>query len=212
MCALPKRTSRRDKSRLALTKAAVELVAEHGIDGLTAERISARAGVSRRTLFNHFERVEDVLTASMEDLVTETIEAVVDRPAEEPLRVALCTVLEELADSPVFSQVRDLERAGSTSPATRRFLLEFGDRQAAAMAEGLRRRIGPGADPVYVSALAGAAAAVLGSATRVVVHDPEVEGASEAQRHIDLIRRSFELLFDGFDEADATLTTTDGEN
>jgi len=211
MCSRSARPQRPNKSRQALTDAAVALVAEHGIDALTADRIAARAGVSRRTLFNHFERVEDVLTASMEELVHETIEAVVDRPAEEPLRVALCHVLEDLADSPVFAQVQELEWAASGSPATRRFLLEFGDRQADAVAEGLRRRIGPDADPLYVTTLAAAAAAVLSGATRLAVHAPTA-GEDPAARHVALIRRSFDLLFSGFDEAAATVPTTSREN
>lgn len=204
MSATPERPSRTSRNRQALTDAAVQIVAADGIDGLTADRIAAVAGVSRRTLFNHFERVEDVLTASVEELTAETIDAVIQRPAGEPLRVALCAVLEDIVDSPAFAQIRDLERAAATSPATRRFLLEFGDRQATAMEEGLRRRIGPGADPVYVATLAGAAAAVLGRATRLAVESPTAAGTSATDHHIALIRQAFDLLFDGFDEAAAT--------
>ena len=203
MTETPRRPTRTDRTRQALADAAVQIVASDGIDALTADRIAAAAGVSRRTLFNHFDRVEDVLTASVEDLVAETIDAVVERPAHEPLRAALCAVLEDIVDSPAFAQVRDLERAAATSPATRRFLLEFGDRQAAAIEEGLRRRIGPDADPVYVSTLAGAAAAVLGRATRLAVESPTAAGAGAADHHIALIRQAFDLLFDGFDEAAA---------
>jgi AcrR family transcriptional regulator len=197
------RPTRTDRTRQALADAAVQIVAADGIDALTADRIAATAGVSRRTLVNHFNRVEDVLTASVEDLVAETIDAVVERPAHEPLRTALCAVLEDIVDSPAFTQIRDLERAAATSPATRRFLLEFGDRQAAAMEEGLRRRIGPDADPVYVSTLAGAAAAVLGRATRLAVQSPTSTGTGATDHHIALIRQAFDLLFDGFDEAAA---------
>lgn len=201
-------SARTSRSRQALTDAAVQIVAADGIDGLSADRIAAVAGVSRRTLFNHFDRVEDVLTASVEDLMAETIDAVMERPSDEPLRVALCAVLEDIVDSPAFAQIRDLERAAATSPATRRFLLEFGDRQAAAMEEGLRRRIGPQADPVYVSTLAGAAAAILGRATRLAVESPTTAGTRATDHHIALIRQAFDLLFDGFDEAAATIPSS----
>jgi AcrR family transcriptional regulator len=202
------RSTRTSRSRQALTDAAVQIVAADGIDGLSADRIAAVAGVSRRTLFNHFDRVEDVLTASVEDLMAETIDAVMERPSDEPLRVALCAVLEDIVDSPAFAQIRDLERAAATSPATRRVLLEFGDRQATAMEEGLRRRIGPHADPVYVSTLAGAAAAVLGRATRLAVEGPTTTGTGATDHHIALIRQAFDLLFDGFDEAAATIPSS----
>lgn len=204
MTTTPERPTRTSRSRQALTDAAVQIVAADGIDALTADRIAAVAGVSRRTLFNHFDRVEDVLTASVEDLTAETIDAVVQRPAGEPLHAALCAVLEDIVDNPAFAQIRDLERAAATSPATRRFLLEFCDRQATAMEEGLRRRIGPEADPVYVTTLAGAAAAVLARATRLAVESPAAAGADATDHHIALIRQAFDLLFDGFDEAAAT--------
>jgi len=199
--------NRMTRNRQALTDAAVQIVAADGIDALTADRIAAVAGLSRRTLFNYFDRVEDVLTASVEDLVTDSIDALIARPVEVPLRTALCGVLGGIVDSPAFAQIRDLERAAATSPATRRFLLEFSERQAAAIEEGLRRRIGPDADPLYVSTLAGAASAVLGRVTRLAVNSAEIADASPAvaaQAHIALIERAFDLLFNGFNEVAAT--------
>lgn len=199
---------RKSRTRDALCDAAVQIVATDGVDGLTADRIASVAGVSRRTLFNHFERVEDVLTASVEDLIVDTIDAVIERPSDEPLRTSLCLVLEGLVHTPGFTQVRELERAAERSPATRRYLLEFEDRQASAIEEGLRRRIGPDADPLYVASLAAAACAVLGRVTRLVVAESdEPRPASEPEtsaQHIAAIRRAFDLLFDGFDEAAAT--------
>ena len=67
-------------------RAAVAIVAAEGIDALTADRIAAEAGVSRRTLFNYFARVEDVLTASIEKVTDDTVAAFVARPSDEPLR------------------------------------------------------------------------------------------------------------------------------
>jgi AcrR family transcriptional regulator len=196
------RAQRKSQTRDALCRAAVEIVAAEGLDGLTADRIAAEAGVSRRTLFNYFARVEDVVTATIEDLTSETIREVIERPAGEPLRESLCAVLESLVEGPAFEQVRVLERGAGQSAATRRFLLEFGDRQARAFEEGLRQRIGPDADPVYVVSLAAAAAAVLGRVSRLVVEATDDE-AQAAARHAEHVRRAFGLLFDGFDESHA---------
>ena len=201
-------SARANRKRTALTDAAVRIVATEGMDALTAERIATVAGVSRRTVFNYFDRVEDVLTASVDDLVNETIDAVIDRPKDEALRVALCNVLEGIVENPAFAQVRDLERAATTSPATRRFLLEITHRQSGAIEEGLHRRIGRDADPLYVSFLAGATSAVLDRATRLAVASARAEGADASRRHIALIRQAFDLLFDGFDEGAATSRTT----
>jgi AcrR family transcriptional regulator len=199
------REQRKNQTREALCQAAVEIVGTEGLDALTADRIAEVAGVSRRTLFNNFARVEDIVTATIEDVSDETIREVVERPADEPLREAVCGVLETLVDSPAFAQVRLLERASRRSSATRRFLLEFGDRQTRAFAEGLSRRIGPDADPVYVAALAAATAAILSSATRLAVDSTDDE-AEAAARHPEYLRRAFTLLFDGFA---ATSATTD---
>jgi len=196
------RERRKTETRAALTGAAVEIVVADGIDALTADRIADRAGVSRRTLFNYFGRVEDVLTATIDDVTAETIDAIVARPADEPLRTSAFAVLETLLESPAFAQARELERAAERSPATRRFLLEFSDGQAEAFEEGLRRRLGPDVDPLYVAGLAAAVCGLLSRVTRLVVAaggDP----AEMEERHRAWIRRGLDHLFSGFDEAAA---------
>jgi AcrR family transcriptional regulator len=201
------RAMKKERTRQSLSQAAVAIVATEGIDALTADRIAAEAGVSRRTLFNYFARVEDVLTASIEQVTEETIAAVIARPAQEPLRESVIAVLAGLLDNPVFAQAFVLERAAEASPATRRFLREFSDSQIDAFEAGLRDRIGADADPVYVAALAASAGAILTRMTRLVVSgtpDADPDDASIARHHHDSIRRAFDLLFTGFDEADST--------
>ncbi|NYE37756.1 AcrR family transcriptional regulator [Nocardioides cavernae] len=202
------RETRKNQTRDALTEAAISLLASEGIEALTADRIAEAAGVSRRTLFNYFPRVEDVLTATIEGVTSETIDAIVARPAEESLRDAAMAVIEELIDSPAFAQVRILERAAATSPATRRFVLEFDDRQCRALEEGLRRRLGEDADPIFVAGLAAAAFGVLCAVTRLAVAATD-DDTRAAELHKQWIRRGLDLLFAGFDESGARPTPTE---
>ena len=202
------REQRKSQTRAALTTAALDLLAREGVDGLTADRIAEAAGVSRRTLFNYFARVEDILTASLEAATAETIDAIVARPADEPLRTSALVVLEELIDGPVFAQARELERAAGRFPATRRFLLDFEDRQREALEEGLRRRLGPDADPIYVASLAAASFGALCAVTRLAVEASSDE-AEAAELHKIWIRRAMEHLFNGFDEAAAVQSGTE---
>ncbi|RYB91072.1 TetR family transcriptional regulator [Nocardioides oleivorans] len=197
------REQRKNQTREALSRAAIEIVADEGIDALTADRIADAAGVSRRTLFNYFARVEDVLTATIETVTADTIDAIAARPAGEPLRVSALAVLEGLIDSPAFAQARVLERAAVHSTATRRFLLEFDDRQRQALEEGLRRRLGPGIDPIYATSLAAAAFGVLCSVTRLAVDAAGDDDVRAADLHRAWTRQGFEHLFAGFDEAAA---------
>lgn len=206
------RAAKKERTRQALSEAAVAIVAAEGIDALTADRIATEAGVSRRTLFNYFARVEDVLTASIEKVTEDTVAAFVARPADEPLRESVMAVLAALLDDPVFAQAFVLERAAGTSPATRRFLREFSDSQIDAFEAGLQDRLGAGADPVYTASLAASAGAILTRMTRLVVAetpDADPNDASLTRRHHDSIRRAFDHLFAGFAEAGALTSTKD---
>lgn len=55
------RESNKRARRGALIDAAQALVAEHGLDAVTVEMISARAGVSPRTFFNYFDTKDDAV-------------------------------------------------------------------------------------------------------------------------------------------------------
>jgi AcrR family transcriptional regulator len=205
------RAANKQRTRDALSRAAIGIVSTEGIDALTAERIAAEAGVSRRTLFNYFPRVEDVLTASIEEVTTDTLAAFVARPADEPLRSSVVAVLEGLLDEPVFAQACLLERAADASPATRRFLREFSDGQVDAFEQGLRDRLGPAADPVYVATLAAASVAILDRVTRLLVRempDADPDDPAVSRRFLAVIRQSFDLLFAGFDESAALRPAT----
>lgn len=204
------RAVKKERTRQALSRAAIAIVASDGIDALTADRIAAGAGVSRRTLFNYFPRVEDVLTATMDEVMQERLAVLVARPAEEPLRLSVTAVLAGLVDHSIFEQAIELERAAHGSQATRRFLREYDDRVIDMIETGLHERIGANADPMYVAALAASVGAILTRMTRLVVEltaDADVDPTDVTTRLHEAIRIAFDFLFAGFDEASATAST-----
>ena len=202
------RSAKKERTRQALEQAAIAIVAADGIDALTADRIAAEAGVSRRTLFNYFKRVEDVLTASMDEAMQEALAVFAARPSEEPLRTSIRAVLAVQPDHPVFEQAIALELAAKGSAATRHFLREFDDRVIDMIETGLHERIGATADPMYVAALAGSVAAVLTRITRLVVEQsPDLAPIDLTPRLHEALGTAFDFLFAGFDEASADVTT-----
>lgn len=193
------REARKLRTRAALTTAALTIVEQEGIESLTAARVADEADVSRRTLFNYFPRVEDVLTAGLADLVDAGIQVFLARPTDEPLRDSVLVVVDEVFSHDSFAQVRSLERAAQESAATHRLLLEYCDLQTDALEDALHRRLGPDADPVFVTGLSAATQAVLARIGRLSLSlDGDLDDDAAAERHRDRLRSALALIFDGF--------------
>ncbi|WP_165357018.1 TetR/AcrR family transcriptional regulator [Nocardioides zhouii] len=76
----------REQRRAAIIDAARSLAAEHGTDGFTVDRVAALAGVSRRTVFNHFTGLDHLMVTVCEQIlaeVTTELLAGVDRGTAE---------------------------------------------------------------------------------------------------------------------------------
>jgi AcrR family transcriptional regulator len=88
-----RRERRKLETRKALIDAALDLVLEHGLDGVTVDMITQVAGVSPRTFFNYFASKDDALLSTGElDGVVQALDA---RPAgEEPLPALRAAIVE----------------------------------------------------------------------------------------------------------------------
>ena len=71
-----KRGARKWRNRCAIVMAASELTDRHGVQGFSVDDLAAKAGVSRRTIFNHFSSAEDAGYEYLSELVTQLIGAV----------------------------------------------------------------------------------------------------------------------------------------
>ncbi len=149
-----------EKKRENIIEAAIEEFREQGYLGAKTTQIAKRAGVSSRTLYNHFESKEDLFNAICEIMIERnSVMAPVafdaDRPIDEQLVEALeryvvvITEKETMGLSRMVNAelLRDLERS-------RAFFAEFATHDypitqliAEAMEAGAMRK----ADPVYAT-------------------------------------------------------------
>lgn len=93
-------------TRRALSEAAMRLALEQGVQSVTAEAIAADVGVSTRTFHNYFTTKEAAIIAVIADRLSELIDELRARPADEPTWDALRHVM-------VGSVIRDPQRQES---------------------------------------------------------------------------------------------------
>jgi AcrR family transcriptional regulator len=162
------RGRKKRQTRTALGHAALSLVAEHGLDQVTVEGISAAAGVSTRTFFNYFACKEDAVLGPDPDAGPRMRARVLAAPAELSAAAAvrealLAEVAAELADD------RDLwlqrMRVVQQHPVLLAKVFSGGEAVERELVAGIAERVGLPADDTY-PLLLGAAT---GAAFRVAV-------------------------------------------
>ncbi|HZL47551.1 MAG TPA: TetR family transcriptional regulator [Solirubrobacteraceae bacterium] len=104
--------------RARLLTAAAEVVAEVGYRGMSTARVSARAGVSRKTFYDLFTDREDCFLAAFDDTVSRI--AAVATPAydreerwREGVRAGLSSVLQFIGDEPVSGALVVIDALGA---------------------------------------------------------------------------------------------------
>lgn len=170
------RERKKQRTRNALTRHALELFARQGYDGTTVDEIAEAADVSQRTFFRYFANKEEVALALQEVEEAVALAALAHRPPEEPPLTAMCRAAMATWDAmgPAIVAVVPLElhlatqRMIESTPqllaARLRRLGHFEDRLAAEIAR--REGVDLAADPrprVLVAACSG----VLRAASRV---------------------------------------------
>ena len=90
------RERRKEEIRQDLSKAAIRLFLEQGVEATTIDEIVAPLGVSRRTFFRHFPTKEDLVFVWYEDLTEGLVAECVERPASETAYQAVCAALRSM--------------------------------------------------------------------------------------------------------------------
>jgi TetR/AcrR family transcriptional regulator of autoinduction and epiphytic fitness len=102
-----------DRKHRAIMEAAMSEFCQTGYDATSMDRIAATAGVSKRTVYNHFPSKEELFFEILQDLWTRAAASTqlaysTDRPIDEQLLELACGKLALMAD-PAFI---DLARMG----------------------------------------------------------------------------------------------------
>lgn len=105
------RERKKRAARVETHRAALELVAERGMNGVTVEMIAERAGISPRTFFNHWATKEAALLGVVFTNAEGIGDALRERPAEEGPTTALRAVLREwMRMVPSDAELRELRK------------------------------------------------------------------------------------------------------
>src|SRR4051812_32545142 len=150
-------------TRLALHQAALELVAERGLDRVSVDDIAGRADVSPRTFFNYFATKDEAVLGLDPAAAERQAADFLARPATESPLEAMRAVArgqaEEMAGETELWPLR-LTVIDQHPVLVGRLAASFGESErtlAAAIAERTGTHVGADAYPTLLAAVAGAA-------------------------------------------------------
>src|SRR5438270_11709608 len=89
------RERKKADTRKALSDAALQLAFERGLENVTREEIAGLAGVSLRTFNNYFTGKYEALAYRQTERLRRSVEALKQRPADEPLWTSITNVVLE---------------------------------------------------------------------------------------------------------------------
>lgn len=102
------RARKKRAAREVIATAARRLFAERGFDAVTVAEIAAVAGVSEKTVFNHFPTKEDLAFAGREDGLRRLIADITERPPGVPVLDVFRTLTTTVIDDFVAPGNEDL--------------------------------------------------------------------------------------------------------
>ncbi len=192
------RERKKTETRVAIQQAVLFLALGRGLDAVTADEIAAAANVSVRTFHNYFGSKEEALVAAWVSEFRVYVEALRDRPADEPILDALEHVFGEIA-----SQIE--ERPGQaesyvdllwTSVAMARYRSVLLDEAIRMVTDVVAARTGTDAAmDVYPHLVTAAAISAMVTAYQFTLVS---ETAGDRER---LLRQTFALLRSGLQRA-----------
>jgi TetR/AcrR family transcriptional regulator of autoinduction and epiphytic fitness len=145
-----------DRKREAIIQAAIAEFRANGFDITSMDKIAATAGVSKRTVYNHFPSKEELFAEILNQLwIRVTAEEVTpyrtDQPLREQLRLQLTAKLQTLSDDNLLDLARVAIAAAIHSPERAQSMVaRMGEREEgltvwirAAQADGRLKEVAP---------------------------------------------------------------------
>lgn len=138
----------------ALFEAAVAVLSEHGVDGMTMDRVAAAAGIAKGSLYRYFGSKRDLLEflyAKLVDPVFRNLEELAssDKPAIEKLAGDLHVLLEHVAKHAQIHRLlfEDDVAHGLLQSSERRTLEAASERLAGIFRQGMEEGVFRPAEP-----------------------------------------------------------------
>jgi AcrR family transcriptional regulator len=190
---------RQKEQRRRLLGAAADIFATHGFAGASVEAIVEKAGMSRRTFYEHFDDLEDILlllhdrSASLAFRYVEAaVRGVDENDPVSRIRTAVGAFLGVIAQYPDLSRVvfREVRAAGPALEVRRdvvlgRYVSLLFECLSSAQARGL---VGRPPDELTIYTLVGGIESV---AMRYVARNEAARAEEAAPALVDLILRAF---------------------
>jgi AcrR family transcriptional regulator len=197
------RSRKKEKTRLAIEDAALDLFAEQGYEATTVDQIAERAEISKATFFRYFATKGEVIFGNDLDQYSDLQHAILERPGSEDDLMAVRHAMRQ-GWTPTLDPRRTARqtRAARTSPLLRGLSFDLAVKWQAAISEALARRRGLTAPDQRCRLVAGVAFAVLSNA---INHWMDKDGAGDLRTVID---HGFEMLTGLCSEVKGSLGTS----
>ena len=127
------RPGRRERTSARLVEAAAELIGQHGYETLVLEAVAEKAGVTRRTIYDHFRNKDDLIVAV---IYRERSELFVPTKPGQTLRAYLRTLAKAVIDATTENPT-----LGRSSASFQLYVLTH---------EDMRQRIVAGSQKIFV--------------------------------------------------------------
>lgn len=188
------RERKKQETRTALRRAALDLALRDGYDAVTVDAIAEAANVSPRTFRNYFSSKEDAVLSLLAEVEQRHADTFLDRPLDEPLLDSLeAAAIDALQSGPDAERAMTATRLIAEHPALTAHAAAVDRRASEQVLHEIARRLGRDPDTDLLPRLVfHASRAVAASAVELLAH-----GAATPDSAGELIRQGFSQLRKG---------------